>query len=52
MKTRLFDALCYTKRIFCVRNSRLIYLTYFPEAERYATVQKHVKDLKHKTGTK
>lgn len=28
------------------------YLTYFPEAERYAAVQKHVKDLKQKIGTK
>ena len=29
-----------------------LYLTYFPEAERYAEVQKHVKDLKSRTGTK
>jgi len=29
-----------------------LYLTYFAEAERYATVQKHVKDLKHKIGIK
>ncbi len=29
-----------------------LYLTYFPEAERYPEVQKHVKTLKNKTGTK
>ena len=29
-----------------------LYLTYFPKAERYTTVQKHVKDLKHKVGAK
>lgn len=29
-----------------------LYLTYFPKAERYPTVQKHVKDLKHKIGAK
>ena len=29
-----------------------LYLTYFPKAERYTTVQKHVKDLKHKIGAK
>ena len=29
-----------------------LYLTYFPEAERYPEVQKHVKNLKNKTGTK
>ena len=29
-----------------------LYLTYFPEAERYTTVQKHVKDLKRKIATK
>ena len=29
-----------------------LYLTYFPEAERYATVQKHVKHLKQKIGAK
>ena len=29
-----------------------LYLTYFPEAERYAAVQKHVKDLKQKTRMK
>ena len=29
-----------------------LYLTYFPEAERYAAVQKHVKNLKQKLRTK
>ena len=29
-----------------------LYLTYFPEAERYPEVQKHVKTLKNKTGKK
>ena len=29
-----------------------LYLTYFPEAKRYAEVQKHVKILKNKTGMK
>lgn len=29
-----------------------LYLTYFPEAERYSEVQKHVKTLKNRTGTK
>lgn len=29
-----------------------LYLTYFPEAKRYPEVQKHVKNLKSKTGTK
>lgn len=29
-----------------------LYLTYFPEAERYPEVQKHVKNLKNKTNTK
>ena len=29
-----------------------LYLTYFPEAERYSEVQKHVKTLKNKTKTK
>ena len=29
-----------------------LYLSYFPEAERYAAVQKHVKNLKQKTGAK
>ena len=29
-----------------------LYLTYFPEAERYSEVQKHVKALKNKTKTK
>ena len=29
-----------------------LYLTYFTEAERYTAVQKHVKDLKRKIGTK
>ena len=29
-----------------------LYLTYFPEAKRYPEVQKHVKNLKNKTGTK
>ena len=29
-----------------------LYLTYFPEAKRYSEVQKHVKALKSKTGTK
>ena len=29
-----------------------LYLTYFSEAERYPEVQKHVKNLKNKTGTK
>lgn len=29
-----------------------LYLTYFAEAERYAAVQKHVKDLKQKIGKK
>ena len=29
-----------------------LYLTYFPEAKRYPEVQKHVKNLKGKTGTK
>lgn len=29
-----------------------LYLTYFPEAERYPEVQKHVKALKNKTKTK
>ena len=29
-----------------------LYLTYFAGAERYAEVQKHVKDLKSRTGTK
>ena len=29
-----------------------LYLTYFPEAERYAEVQKHLKNLKSKTRTK
>ena len=29
-----------------------LYLTYFPEAERYPEVQKHVKNLKSKTRTK
>ena len=29
-----------------------LYLTYFAEAERYAAVQKHVKDLKQKIGRK
>ena len=29
-----------------------LYLTYFSEAERYLEVQKHVKNLKSKTGTK
>ena len=29
-----------------------LYLTYFQEAERYAAVQKHVKDLKHRIGRK
>ena len=29
-----------------------LYLTYFPEAERYPEVQKHVKTLKNKTGRK
>ena len=28
-----------------------LYLTYFPEAKRYPEVQKHVKNLKNKTGT-
>ena len=28
-----------------------LYLTYFPEAKRYREVQKHVKNLKNKTGT-
>ena len=29
-----------------------LYLTYFPEAKRHPEVQKHVKNLKNKTGTK
>lgn len=29
-----------------------LYLTYFPEAKRYSEVQKHVKTLKNRTGTK
>ena len=29
-----------------------LYLTYFSEAKRYAEVQKHVKTLKNRTGTK
>ena len=29
-----------------------LYLTYFPEAERYTAVQKHVKALKQKIGAK
>ena len=29
-----------------------LYLTYFPEAKRYAEVRKHVKTLKNKTGLK
>ena len=29
-----------------------LYLTYFPEAKRYPEVQKHVNNLKNKTGTK
>ena len=29
-----------------------LYLTYFPEAKRYPEIQKHVKNLKSKTGTK
>ena len=29
-----------------------LYLTYFPEAKRHPEVQKHVKNLKSKTGTK
>ena len=28
-----------------------LYLTYFPEAKRYPEVQKHVKNLKNRTGT-
>lgn len=29
-----------------------LYLTYFPKAKRYAEVQKHIKTLKNRTGTK